>query len=226
MSIECNGKIIRTKKKKGLMTLNLSRMNIENISDIKGLSDLINLQNLILDDNAVKEITGLESLRNLQLLSINSNNLTNIKGLERNTSLRTLSLQHNNIRFIEGLNTLNYLEKLYLNGNHIEDLEGLGNLSNLNRLDLRMNPVFGSLMRMFGVDRTGNFLKVQELVSHTRETENKNQTMSNEILQVKANSKKYARPKEDLTRNCVVYCSICVVANLIIGIIFFMFFLI
>ncbi|KKM02426.1 hypothetical protein LCGC14_1784580 [marine sediment metagenome] len=220
MSVEYKGKIIKIKKQKGYLTLNLSRMNIENISDIMGLKDLINLQSLMLNDNNIKEITGLEFLRNLQSLSINNNNLTKIEGLEENTSLRSLSLQHNNIRIIEGLDTLIYLEKLYLNGNHIEIFGGLGNLSSLNRLDLRMNPVFGSLMRMFGVDRTGNFLQVQEMISHTKKSDNNDQSISNEILQG-LSSKKYARPKEDTAKNCIVYCSICIVVNLII---FFMFF--
>jgi len=48
--------------------LDLSKMNIQDILDIKGLETLTNLEYLFLGSNQIKEIKGLDSLHNLKVL--------------------------------------------------------------------------------------------------------------------------------------------------------------
>ena len=57
------------------ITLNLSKMNIKDISDIKGLESLDSLQSLNLNNNQITEIKGLKSLDNLQSLALYSNQI-------------------------------------------------------------------------------------------------------------------------------------------------------
>jgi len=57
-----HGEKIEVKKD---ITLELSKMNIKDISDIKGLESLSNLKILDLGGNLITEIKGLESISNV-----------------------------------------------------------------------------------------------------------------------------------------------------------------
>ena len=72
--------------------LNLNNQEINEISELIGLSSLVNLQVLILFGNRIKEIKGLESLKNLKILILDHNDLTEINGLQNLTRLEKLSL--------------------------------------------------------------------------------------------------------------------------------------
>jgi len=62
--------------------LDLSSIEINHISEIKGLERLTHLESLSLISNKIKEITGLENLTNLQTLRLRYNKIEELKGLE------------------------------------------------------------------------------------------------------------------------------------------------
>ena len=56
-SVVYKGKRYKAKKKWGLITLDLSSKNVNDISEIEGLERLTSLQALNLGDNQIKEIS-------------------------------------------------------------------------------------------------------------------------------------------------------------------------
>ena len=91
----------------------------------------------------ITSIKGLENLTDLEKLDLSNNQIREIKGLENLTSLKVLRLDKNRINEIRGLETLTHLRELHLNGNKIEELKGLEALSNLKILELWANPLIG-----------------------------------------------------------------------------------
>ena len=67
------------------------------IREIKGLDNLINLEDLDLRGNYFTEIKGLDNLVNLKTLKLDYNQISIIKGLENLKSLKFLSVSNNNL---------------------------------------------------------------------------------------------------------------------------------
>ena len=63
--------------------LNLFNKRIKEITDIKGLVNLKDLEKLFLGGNSIKEIKGLDNLNNLKVLDLEANLLTEIRGLDK-----------------------------------------------------------------------------------------------------------------------------------------------
>ncbi len=142
MSVEYKGKVYKVKKRKdGNLLLNLYKKKIDDITEIKGLEDLKNLETLYLENNNISEIKGLENLKNLTYLNLKNNNISEIKGLENLKNLECLYLRNNNIIEIEGLENITNLKNLDLRNNNISEIKGLENLKNLEDLDLRNNNI-------------------------------------------------------------------------------------
>ncbi|MFX0082219.1 MAG: leucine-rich repeat domain-containing protein [Candidatus Hodarchaeota archaeon] len=121
--------------------INLSSSNIDNLSDVKGLGNLINLSKLILNFNRITEIEGLDNLINLKSLHLQWNNIREIKGLEHLNNLEYLYLNNNEILKIQGLKNLSNLKSLMIYDNQIAEIEKLEHLSNLEILNLRNNRI-------------------------------------------------------------------------------------
>jgi len=145
MSVTYKGKKYKVKtgkkKRKGVpehivTSLNLSRKKITDISEIKGLENLTQLEWLYLEKNSISEINGLENLTQLEWLNLEKNSISKIGGLENLTQLKFLKLNNNSISEIDGLGTLTNLKRLGLSYNPIETLKGLDNLENLEFLNL------------------------------------------------------------------------------------------
>nr|MDO8118042.1 hypothetical protein [Candidatus Sigynarchaeota archaeon] len=66
-------------------TLDLSGLGIENMLDIEGLENLVDLGVLDLGRNRITKIEGLDNLKTLRVLHVNNNNVTKIEGLEKLT---------------------------------------------------------------------------------------------------------------------------------------------
>ena len=141
MSVQYNNKIIKAKKKDGLLTLDLSSKTIQNIADIIGLDSLTNLQVLILNNNQITEITGIETLTNLQKLQLQGNQISEIRGIDNLSTLRTLNLGNNQIIEIKNLDNLINLDSLTLEKNNITEIKGLENLVKLRMLNLSSNQI-------------------------------------------------------------------------------------
>lgn len=112
MSVEYDGKEYRVIENKGLLTLNLTGKGIEDISEIKGLETLTELQVLNLSKNQISAIKGLDTLKNLVELDLSSNIITEIKGLRNLTNLRRLYLRENRFINIQGFENLININKI------------------------------------------------------------------------------------------------------------------
>ncbi|MEW5304785.1 MAG: hypothetical protein WDW36_007372 [Sanguina aurantia] len=97
------------------------------------------LRTLCLINQDICELEGLEECLQLEKLWLSENQLAEIKGLTRLVNLRELYLHSNRIRRIQGLDTLSQLEVLWLTDNCIATLEGLSRLPALRELQLARN---------------------------------------------------------------------------------------
>ena len=143
MSIEYKGKKydITKDERSGLLKLSLIANDIRDITEIKGLRELTNLEQLDLNYNKISEIKGLKNLTNLQKLDLSKNKITEIKGLDTLKNLKELSFYENQITEIKGLENLTNLEDLQLGRNKIKEIKGLENLTNLKHLFLSNNQI-------------------------------------------------------------------------------------
>ncbi len=130
--------------------LDLNSKGIKDVTEIKGLDALANLQKLDLGStrgvpflavNQITEIKGLDKLTNLQTLNLHNNQINEIKGLDKLTNLQTLNLHNNQINEIKGLDKLMNLQKLHLADNQINEIKGLDKLTNLQKLFLGDNQI-------------------------------------------------------------------------------------
>uniref|UniRef100_A0A915N2K8 High mobility group box domain-containing protein n=1 Tax=Meloidogyne javanica TaxID=6303 RepID=A0A915N2K8_MELJA len=105
------------------------------------ISLLINLTELELYDNQLTEIQGIENLINLEILDLSYNRIGKIKGISTLSKLRKLFLINNKIEQIEGLEGLILLELLELGDNKIKEISNLNHLINLQELFLGKNKI-------------------------------------------------------------------------------------
>ena len=135
--IEYKGKFLYSSDNK----LKLNNLDIEEIGDIKRLSELSFLEYLELSENKIKEIDNLNSLVNLRALYLNQNQIENIDNLNSLTKLKTLALNDNQITEITSFDKLQSLDHLNLSNNNISEIKGLKNLKYLKELFLCGNKI-------------------------------------------------------------------------------------
>ena len=80
-------------------------------------ADLEKVTFLSLSNKQLTDVKGLEKLTQLEWLSLYGNKLTDVKGLEKLTQLKTLWLGHNKLTDVKGLEKLTKLEYLSLPNN-------------------------------------------------------------------------------------------------------------
>ena len=103
-------------------------------------ADLEKVTELELDDKQLTSVKGLEKLTQLESLHLPHNKLTDVKGLENLTQLKELPLDDNQLTDVKGLENLTQLEGLWLPRNQLTDVKGLKKLTRLTELDLIGNP--------------------------------------------------------------------------------------
>jgi len=135
-------KILRFKD--GRVRLEIVKRGMLDIAEIIGLNEQIELNDLDLSHNKIKNLNGLENLVNLRILRLSSNQISEISGLERLVNLEELYLNENQIKEINGLENLTNLRVLDLSYNEITDDKAIeelkANLPNLNSIQLGGNP--------------------------------------------------------------------------------------
>lgn len=109
------------------------------MTDITPLEGLVNLQELHLENNHIKNIDSLSKLKNLKVLSLHNNVINNIDALGQLYNLETLYLGINQIQSIESLSQLINLQLLFLFDNQIQSIKSLQPLINLKVLHLSNN---------------------------------------------------------------------------------------
>jgi protein phosphatase 1 regulatory subunit 7 len=84
---------------------------------------LSNLKIISIQSNRLTEITGLSSLLNLEELYIADNALTQISGLESNASLRVIDISRNRIDKLVGIGHLQHLEEFWASSNQFSSFD-------------------------------------------------------------------------------------------------------
>ena len=103
-------------------------------------ADLEKVTILDLRSNQLTEMKGLEKLSQLEVLYLGDNQLTNVKGLEKLSHLTSLDLGGNQLTEVpKELEKLAKLKELWLHENMLTKLEGLENLTQLKKLYLEDN---------------------------------------------------------------------------------------
>ena len=110
--------------------INLTANNLNLIP--KNISQLINLNHLILNNNKITEINFLSELKNLEILELKGNQLISINGIftkENNNKIKKLTVSCNLIKSINEnmLNKNIFLEELGLFGNFLGDEKNIEN---------------------------------------------------------------------------------------------------
>ncbi len=105
------------------------------ISDLRPLAGLTNLQTLGLGANQISDLGPLAGLTNLQNLGLGANQISDLKPLADLTNLEWLDLMYNQISNLEPLAGLTNLELLYLYNNQIRDISPLVANSGLGSCD-------------------------------------------------------------------------------------------
>ena len=103
-------------------------------------ADLKKVTELELDRKQLTSVKGLEKLTQLESLHLPHNKLTDVKGLENLMQLKELPLDDNQLTDVKGLENLTQLEGLWLPRNQLTDVKGLKKLTRLTELDLIDNP--------------------------------------------------------------------------------------
>jgi len=111
------------------------------IKDLKALSGLRQLQQVILTSNKVSEITPLGTLPALQYIELSHNGIKDLVPLARATNLASVYVGHNKVASIAPLTGLPRLVTLYAEGNGIRSLDGLQNLRSLSGISLSGNRI-------------------------------------------------------------------------------------
>ncbi|XP_053415090.1 leucine-rich repeat and coiled-coil domain-containing protein 1 isoform X1 [Nycticebus coucang] len=84
-------------------SLHAINLHCNNISKIKAIDHIWNLQHLDLSSNQISQIEGLSTLTKLRTLNLSCNLITRIEGLEELINLTKLNLSYNNINDLSGL---------------------------------------------------------------------------------------------------------------------------
>lgn len=162
MSLKIALERIAKAKNNGVTKLDLSKLELNIIPN--ELSNFIQLKNLNLRNNNISEIKGLKDLKNLEFLNLSENKITQFEELENLTNLVRLNLDSNRIIEINGLNNLLKLKKLSFNNNQITEITGLEELIQLKNLEINFNQineikVLNKLNQLNKLDLIGNQIK-------------------------------------------------------------------
>ncbi len=123
----------------------LTRLHVwkKGIVNIQGLEFAVNLTEIELGGNPVKDISPLQSLMDLTHLGLGTTNISDsdLSPLSALTFLRYLNLGDNQISDLSPLSELTDLVELVLGDNQISDLSPLSALIDLRDLSLNNNPI-------------------------------------------------------------------------------------
>lgn len=176
---------------------------IDHIS--KSVSHLINLTNLDLSFNNIKNIKHVETLTKLENLYFVQNKIKEIKNLENLKLLKNLELGGNKIERIgeSSLSSLVNLQQLWLGKNRISKFENLSNLSNLKILSIQSNR----LTKIEGLEHLKNLEELYLSHNGIEEIENLEENLNLQVLDVTSNKLTRLQGLQHLAKLTDFWCS-------------------
>ena len=111
------------------------------ITDLLSIVDLVNLEELYLQDNALQTLESLGHFSSLHILSVANNKLVSLAGIEHLPNLVELQGNSNKIQHLDGIEVLRELRIIGLMKNQITDISGLQHLQNLQDVVLNYNEI-------------------------------------------------------------------------------------
>lgn len=147
-------------------------LSFNKIKNIKNIDKLVNLENLYFVQNKIREIKNLETLKNLKNLELGGNKIEEIsETMNELPSVEQLWLGKNKIHKLENLSNLVSLRVLSIQSNRITKIEGLEKLVNLEELYLSHNGIskienLENNTKLKVVDVTSNRISKIENISH------------------------------------------------------------
>jgi len=121
-----------------LKVLHIVRQDIQNISPIRKLNDLLEI---CLSENQIQDISPLQDLNNLMDLTLDNNYIQDITPVKNLCNLISLNLNRNEIHDITPIQKLNKISHLYIAYNQIQDISPIQNFINLKFLTLAYNQI-------------------------------------------------------------------------------------
>ena len=123
--------------------INLTQLNLNGnfIRELNPLSDLTKLTSLKLNDNSITAIDALRNLVKLTTLELSGNRIGTLTALNRLINLKTLDLSENRIKNLSPIAGLTALTNLNLTTNQITDVSSLANFRNLRTLRISENTI-------------------------------------------------------------------------------------
>ena len=127
-----------------LLVLTSFSASTAGIVSLSGLDRAVNLRELALNGNSIRDLTPLTRLTALERLELENNDIESIAPLDSLTALQDLRLSGNEIRNVTALAPLFQLRNIRLSNNLIETLHPLANNSGIGlgtTLDVQENPL-------------------------------------------------------------------------------------
>lgn len=128
---------ITTEEMKRIRSLDISKLNIRDISEIRYATNLVTLH---IGWNKISDITPLYTLTKLESLRMNDCKIDNIEVLRKLSSLKILSVTGNIIEDMSPISSLAELQELYMNGCELTNLNMVKGLNRLRVLNAGYNP--------------------------------------------------------------------------------------
>lgn len=94
----------------------------EKITRLQGIENAVNMQDLFLPNQSIKEITPIAKLKKLTFLALEENQITDLTPLSELSSLEKLVIDGNKIRTLKPLQNLSKLTDLLASNNLVSDL--------------------------------------------------------------------------------------------------------
>lgn len=148
-SSDRNTKIIKvvTTDISSIKQLKLTGKSTAKITDLTGLENFTNLENLNLSGNNITSVTPISGLTTLRALNISGNEtaISNIEELSNLTNLINVNFASSKLTNVEFMRNYTNLQTLDVSGNGISSLEPLQGITNLLELNIANNGSFSRL---------------------------------------------------------------------------------
>ena len=114
---------------------------LPNLTDVSGLNNLPNLEEVRIYSTEVGDISGFANSPKLKTVAVQYHNTKNLDFLKNNTNLTYLDMSYGTLEDISGLENCTNLQVAILNKNNISSIDGLGNCVLLETLNISTNPI-------------------------------------------------------------------------------------